>query len=116
MSLKTKNMLTCKKQLHSKHSTLQPPFSPLLQLLIFFPLKEGQVLELHVVRTQGQLLKQLVRYAILPSGQDEFFGATGVLEFNPGEREMVATLVAKRDGVPEVNTHITSVWSFYSGF
>uniref|UniRef100_A0A3P8WCF8 Adhesion G-protein coupled receptor V1 n=1 Tax=Cynoglossus semilaevis TaxID=244447 RepID=A0A3P8WCF8_CYNSE len=75
---------------------------------------EGQVLELHVVRTQGQLLKQLVRYAILPSGQDEFFGATGVLEFNPGEREMVATLVAKRDGVPELDETFSVVLSSHS--
>lgn len=59
-------------------------------------------MELHVVRAQGQLLKQLVRYAVTPAGNAEFYGATGILEFKPGEREVVVALVAKPDGVPEV--------------
>lgn len=57
---------------------------------------------LHVVRAQGQLLKQLVRYALMPSGITEFIGAEGVLEFKPGEREVGVALLAVRDGVPEV--------------
>lgn len=59
-------------------------------------------MELHVVRAQGQLLKQLVRYTVTPSGNTEFYGATGILEFKPGEREVVVALVARPDGVPEV--------------
>lgn len=59
-------------------------------------------MELHVVRAQGQLLKQLVRYTVTPSGNNEFYGATGILEFKPGEREVVVALVARPDGVPEV--------------
>lgn len=59
-------------------------------------------MELRVVREQGQLLKQLVRYAVIPSGNTEFYGATGILEFKPGEREVVVALVARPDGIPEV--------------
>lgn len=55
-----------------------------------------------MVRAQGQLLKQLIRYAVMPSGNNEFYGATGILEFKPGEREVVVALVARPDGVPEV--------------
>lgn len=61
-------------------------------------------MELHVVRAQGQLLKQLVRYAVMPSRNTEFYGATGILEFKPGEIEVVVALVARPDGVPEVRT------------
>lgn len=61
-------------------------------------------MELHVVRTQGQLLQQFVRYDVMPSGDTEFYGATGVLEFNPGETEVVWALFAKTDDVPEVGT------------
>lgn len=57
-----------------------------------------------MVRAQGQLLKQLIRYAVVPSGSAEFYGATGIMEFKPGEREVVVALVAIADGVPEVRT------------
>lgn len=57
-----------------------------------------------MVRAQGQLLKQLIRYAVVPSGSAEFYGATGIMEFKPGEREAVVALVAIADGVPEVRT------------
>lgn len=59
-------------------------------------------MELHVVRAQGELLKQLVRYTVVPSGTSEFYGATGILEFKPGEREVLVALVARPDGEPEV--------------
>lgn len=61
-------------------------------------------MELHVVRAQGQLLKQLVRYAVMPVGNTEFYGATGILEFLPGEKDLVVTLIARPDEVPEVRT------------
>lgn len=60
-------------------------------------------MELHVVRAQGQLLKQLLRYAVVPSGSAEFYGATGILEFQPGEREVLVALVARPDEVPEAS-------------
>lgn len=59
-------------------------------------------MELRVIRQQGQLLNQLVRYTVTPSGNEDFYGATGILEFQPGEREVVVALVAIPDGIPEV--------------
>lgn len=66
-------------------------------------LQEGETVELRVIRQQGQLLNQLVRYTVTPSGNEDFYGATGILEFQPGEREVVVALVAKPDGLPEVS-------------
>uniref|UniRef100_A0A665TER5 Adhesion G-protein coupled receptor V1 n=1 Tax=Echeneis naucrates TaxID=173247 RepID=A0A665TER5_ECHNA len=77
-------------------------------------INEGEVVELHVVRAQGQLLKQLVRYAVIPSGGTEFYGATGILEFKPGEREVVVALVARPDGVPELDETFSVVLSSHS--
>lgn len=59
-------------------------------------------MELRVIRRQGQLLNQLVRYTVTPSGNEDFYGATGILEFQPREREVVVALVAIPDGLPEV--------------
>ncbi|XP_075324846.1 adhesion G-protein coupled receptor V1 [Odontesthes bonariensis] len=75
---------------------------------------EGEAVELHVVRAQGKLLKQLVRYAVMPSGSTEFYGATGILEFKPGEREVVVALVAKPDGIPELDETFSVVLSSHS--
>uniref|UniRef100_A0A4W6G876 Adhesion G-protein coupled receptor V1 n=1 Tax=Lates calcarifer TaxID=8187 RepID=A0A4W6G876_LATCA len=77
-------------------------------------INEGEAVELHVVRAQGQLLKQLVRYAVMPSGSAEFYGATGILEFKPGEREVVVALVARPDGVPELDETFSVVLSSHS--
>ncbi|KAJ8006188.1 hypothetical protein DPEC_G00125640 [Dallia pectoralis] len=75
---------------------------------------EGEAVELRVVRAQGQLVKQLVRYALMPSGNDDFYGATGILEFNPGEREVLVALVARPDGIPELDETFSVVLSSYS--
>ncbi|KAK1892564.1 Adhesion G-protein coupled receptor V1, partial [Dissostichus eleginoides] len=77
-------------------------------------INEGEAVELHVVRAQGQLLKQLVRYAVMPSDNTEFYGATGILEFKPGEREVVVALVARPDGVPELDETFSVVLSSHS--
>ncbi|XP_037536594.1 adhesion G-protein coupled receptor V1 [Nematolebias whitei] len=77
-------------------------------------INEGETVELHVVRAQGQLLKQLIRYAVVPSGSAEFYGATGIMEFKPGEREVVVALVAIADGVPELDETYSVVLSSYS--
>ncbi|XP_056232770.1 adhesion G-protein coupled receptor V1 isoform X2 [Seriola aureovittata] len=77
-------------------------------------INEGEAVELHVVRAQGQLLKQLVRYAVMPLGNTEFYGATGILEFKPGEREVVVALVARPDGVPELDETFSVVLSSHS--
>ncbi|XP_026177361.1 adhesion G-protein coupled receptor V1 isoform X2 [Mastacembelus armatus] len=77
-------------------------------------INEGEAVVLHVVRAQGQLLKQLVRYAVMPSGDSEFYGAMGILEFKPGEREVVVALVARPDGVPELDETYSVVLSSHS--
>ncbi|CDQ94563.1 unnamed protein product [Oncorhynchus mykiss] len=77
-------------------------------------INEGEAVELSVIRTKGQLLKQLVQYALIPSGYTEFYGATGVLEFKPGEREVLVALVARPDEVPELDETFSMVLSSYS--
>ncbi|XP_057687080.1 adhesion G-protein coupled receptor V1 isoform X4 [Corythoichthys intestinalis] len=77
-------------------------------------INEGETVELHVVRVQGQLLKQLVRYDVMPAGNSEFYGPTGILEFKPGEREVMVALVAKSDGVPELDENFYVVLSSHS--
>ncbi|XP_019908355.3 adhesion G-protein coupled receptor V1 isoform X2 [Esox lucius] len=77
-------------------------------------INEGEAVELRVVRAQGQLVKQLVHYALMPSGNEEFYGATGILEFNPGEREVLVALVARPDGIPELDETFSVVLSSYS--
>ncbi|KAK9522609.1 hypothetical protein VZT92_019059 [Zoarces viviparus] len=77
-------------------------------------ISEGEAVELHVVRAKGQLLKQLVRYAVMPVGNSEFYGATGILEFKPGENEVVVALFARPDGVPELDETFSVVLSSHS--
>ncbi|XP_071260291.1 adhesion G-protein coupled receptor V1-like isoform X2 [Salvelinus alpinus] len=77
-------------------------------------INEGEAVELRVIRTKGQLLKQLVQYALIPSGYTEFYGAIGILEFKPGEREVLVALVARPDGVPELDETFSMVLSSYS--
>uniref|UniRef100_A0A8B9KFU6 Adhesion G protein-coupled receptor V1 n=1 Tax=Astyanax mexicanus TaxID=7994 RepID=A0A8B9KFU6_ASTMX len=77
-------------------------------------INEGETVELRVIRQQGQLLNQLVRYTVTPSGNEDFYGATGILEFQPGEREVVVALVAIPDGLPELDEMFAVVLSSHS--
>nr|Q6JAN0.1 RecName: Full=Adhesion G-protein coupled receptor V1; AltName: Full=G-protein coupled receptor 98; AltName: Full=Monogenic audiogenic seizure susceptibility protein 1 homolog; AltName: Full=Very large G-protein coupled receptor 1; Flags: Precursor [Danio rerio]AAT07468.1 very large G-protein coupled receptor-1 [Danio rerio] len=77
-------------------------------------INEGETVELRVIRAQGQLLNQLIRYTVIPSGTAQFYGATGILEFQPGEREVMVALVAKPDGIPELDETFSVVLSSYS--
>ncbi|KAG5841059.1 hypothetical protein ANANG_G00195560 [Anguilla anguilla] len=77
-------------------------------------INEGETVELRVVRSQGLLLSQLVRYTVLPAGDVNFYGATGVMEFSPGDREVLVALVARPDGVPELDKTFSVVLSSYS--
>ncbi|XP_057203010.1 adhesion G-protein coupled receptor V1-like isoform X1 [Triplophysa rosa] len=77
-------------------------------------INEGETIELKVIREQGKLLNQLVRYTVIPSGNTQFYGATGVLEFQPGEREVMVALVAKPDGIPELDETFSVVLSSHS--
>ena len=56
-----------------------------------------------MVRTGGALVLREVEYYVESNGEEEFYGAKNVMRFEPGETQKRATLLAKRDGVPEVN-------------
>ncbi|KAI4584561.1 hypothetical protein MJG53_007840 [Ovis ammon polii x Ovis aries] len=70
-----------------------------------YTIKEGESIELHIIRHRGALVKQFLHYRIEPRDSNEFYGNTGVLEFKPGEREIVITLLTRLDGIPELDEH-----------
>ncbi|CAH6787485.1 Adgrv1 [Phodopus roborovskii] len=74
-------------------------------------IKEGDAVELRITRSRGSLVKQFLRYHIEPRESNEFYGNTGVLEFIPGEREVVITLLSRLDGIPELDEHCWVVLS-----
>ncbi|KAL2779432.1 adhesion G-protein coupled receptor V1 precursor [Daubentonia madagascariensis] len=76
-----------------------------------YVIKEGESVELHIIRSRGTLVKQFLHYRVEPRDSNEFYGNTGVLEFKPGEREIVITLLARLDGIPELDEHYWVVLS-----
>lgn len=72
----------------------------------FIFLQEGESVELQIVRTRGSLIRQFLRYTVEPRDNNEFYGSTGILEFKPGEREIIITLLTRMDGIPEVRINI----------
>ncbi|XP_067838274.1 adhesion G-protein coupled receptor V1 [Heptranchias perlo] len=75
---------------------------------------EGIAFELKIVRYRGALLKQFLRYVVEPKKTFEFYGNTGVLEFDPGEREITITLLARQDEIPELDEHYSAILSSHS--
>ncbi|KAF5913581.1 hypothetical protein HPG69_017201, partial [Diceros bicornis minor] len=76
-----------------------------------YVIKEGDSVELHIIRSRGALVKQFLHYRVEPRESSEFYGNTGVLEFKPGEREIVITLLTRLDGIPELDEHYWVVLS-----
>nr|XP_021553254.1 G-protein coupled receptor 98 [Neomonachus schauinslandi] len=76
-----------------------------------YVIKEGDSVELHITRSRGALVKQFLHYRVEPRDSNEFYGNTGVLEFKPGEREIVITLLTRLDGIPELDEHYWVVLS-----
>ncbi|GAB5567024.1 adhesion G-protein coupled receptor V1 isoform X4 [Prionailurus iriomotensis] len=76
-----------------------------------YVIKEGESVELHITRSRGALVKQFLHYRVEPRDSNEFYGNTGVLEFKPGEREIVITLLSRLDGIPELDEHYWVVLS-----
>uniref|UniRef100_A0A8C2V3T1 Adhesion G-protein coupled receptor V1 n=1 Tax=Chinchilla lanigera TaxID=34839 RepID=A0A8C2V3T1_CHILA len=76
-----------------------------------YVIHEGESVELHIIRSQGALLKQFLYYRVEPRDSNEFYGNMGVLEFEPGEREIVITLLSRLDGIPELDEHYRVVLS-----
>ncbi|XP_066512530.1 adhesion G-protein coupled receptor V1-like [Hoplias malabaricus] len=77
-------------------------------------INEGQTVELRVIRQHGQLLNQLIKYTVTPSESKDFYAETGILEFQPGERELVVAIVAIPDGLPELDEAFAVVLSSHS--
>ncbi|XP_075398780.1 adhesion G-protein coupled receptor V1 [Tenrec ecaudatus] len=74
-------------------------------------INEGESVELHIMRSRGALVKQFLHYRVEPRDSNEFYGNMGVLEFQPGEREIVITLLTRLDGIPELDEHYWVVLS-----
>ncbi|XP_032062639.1 adhesion G-protein coupled receptor V1 [Aythya fuligula] len=79
-----------------------------------YSIKEGESVELQIVRTRGSLIRQFLRYTVEPRDNNEFYGSTGILEFKPGEREIIITLLTRMDGIPELDEVYSVVLSGYS--
>ncbi|XP_071587409.1 adhesion G-protein coupled receptor V1 isoform X2 [Heliangelus exortis] len=79
-----------------------------------YNIKEGESVELQIIRSRGSLLRQFLRYTVEPRDNNEFYGSTGILEFKPGEREIRITLLTRMDGVPELDELYSVVLSGYS--
>ncbi|XP_068103893.1 adhesion G-protein coupled receptor V1 [Hyperolius riggenbachi] len=76
-----------------------------------YSVKEGESVELRISRSRGTLVKQFLRYTIEPKESDEFYGNTGILEFQTGEKEIVITLLTRTDGIPELDEMYSVVLS-----
>ncbi|XP_074063616.1 adhesion G-protein coupled receptor V1-like isoform X2 [Macrotis lagotis] len=74
-------------------------------------INEGESVELHIIRSRGALVKQFLHYRVEPRDSNEFYGNMGVLEFKPGEREIVITLLSRVDGIPELDEHYSVILS-----
>ncbi|XP_075449203.1 adhesion G-protein coupled receptor V1 isoform X3 [Ascaphus truei] len=81
-----------------------------------YSVKEGDSVELRITRSKGILVKQFLRYAVEPKDSNEFYGNTGILEFRPGEKEIVITLLTRMDGIPELNEMYSVVLSSHGEF
>ncbi|XP_021064109.1 adhesion G-protein coupled receptor V1 [Mus pahari] len=76
-----------------------------------YVIKEGDAVELRITRSRGSLVKQFLRFHVEPRESNEFYGNMGVLEFTPGEWEVVITLLTRLDGTPELDEHFWVVLS-----
>ncbi|XP_029429217.1 adhesion G-protein coupled receptor V1 [Rhinatrema bivittatum] len=79
-----------------------------------YSIREGESVELRIRRSKGVLVKQFLRYTIEPRDSDEFYGKLGILEFKPGENEIVITLLTRKDGIPELDETYSVVLSSHS--
>ncbi|NWV12723.1 GPR98 protein, partial [Ptilonorhynchus violaceus] len=79
-----------------------------------YSIKEGDSVELQIVRSRGSLVRQFLRYTVEPRDNNEFYGSTGILEFKPGEREIIITLLTRMDGIPELDEAYAVILSGYS--
>ena len=57
-----------------------------------------------VVRSGSVLASVAVEYYIEPAGDAKFYGGSSVIYFSAGEAARQFTIIARDDGVPEVNS------------
>ncbi|KAK6179039.1 hypothetical protein SNE40_011486 [Patella caerulea] len=69
--------------------------------------EDEKAVEVIVERTGGSLMLKEVQYVIEPDQSKEFYGGINVLRFHPGETRRTATILAKSDGIPELNETYT---------
>ncbi|XP_055956200.1 adhesion G-protein coupled receptor V1 [Patella vulgata] len=69
--------------------------------------EDEKAVEVIVERTGGSLMLKEVQYVIEPDQAKEFYGGINVLRFHPGETRRTATILAKSDGIPELNETYT---------
>nr|XP_033775700.1 adhesion G-protein coupled receptor V1 [Geotrypetes seraphini] len=79
-----------------------------------YNIREGESVQLRIRRSKGTLVKQFLRYTVEPKNSDEFYGKLGILEFKPGENEIVITLLTRMDGIPELDETYSVVLSSHS--
>ena len=60
-------------------------------------------IEVSIVRTGGALVGRSLRYFVEPGGEAEFYGSTNIIRFEPGVVKQTTNILARGDGVPEVN-------------
>ncbi|XP_053555694.1 LOW QUALITY PROTEIN: adhesion G-protein coupled receptor V1 [Bombina bombina] len=81
-----------------------------------YRVKEGDSVELRIVRSKGLLVKQFLRYIVEPKDSNEFYGNTGILEFKTGEKEIVITLLTRMDEIPELDEMYSVVLSSHGEY
>ncbi|XP_069081373.1 adhesion G-protein coupled receptor V1 [Pleurodeles waltl] len=79
-----------------------------------YVIHEGDSVVLKIARSKGILVRQFLRYVIEPRDSNEFYGNTGILEFKPGEKEILITLLSRKDGIPELDETYCVVLSSHS--
>ena len=82
--------------------------------------EDGAAIEVTVLRYGGSLTTRYVQHIIEPNGVFEFYGATYVMKFEPGETSKNSTIIARSDGTPEVTRifklHIFHILLFVKTF
>ncbi|KAH9498631.1 Adhesion G-protein coupled receptor V1 [Bulinus truncatus] len=78
-------------------------FSQSKMNLSYSVLEGVDAISIVIERLGGALQETSVQYSIEPNGTSEFYGASNILVFRPGIREMTSTILAKKDGIPELD-------------
>lgn len=64
--------------------------------------EEKDVIQVTVVRSGSAIVSAAIQYFLEPNGDNKFYGGSNVLYFQPTETTKRVAIVAKDDGVPQV--------------